>query len=571
MKEFVDNNGKAYPIDEEGYIEKNGKLWPVELLVRDGKGKVKQQQQPAAPQVEALREIKPPEAITESTAPLIPEPRRDSGKIYDSSVLDLLGFVAPMAVDEFQYHGLDNKGKLAAKIAADAALTLVPVSKPIMLASKAIKPLSKAAKIADAAYGSSSIPKRMGIQAAAGGIDNTIYQGIQDAVEQKEYEPLDYLRASVLGAIGGSTSGAISLGKYRNYSEGDLYKKTKAKTGSAKQELFDLRGRFDDQAQSNAELAAALLTELPFKHGLPMTWLNTGKHLDNEITKYNQLVTDRAAAAKAARKAGAPSNPSAGTADNFMIDKPVFKNKEENAAFGESIRKFLDENNLGTLSAGLAPYAPDDILRKNEQIFKDLKTGELKKFVPNSKIELNPGVTVMDAEAILKSIYTPTFTSRADHDFRESLRKGMRKARGGDSPSPGSYGEAMIKLEKANKDKQILDLAAGGFGFGTPKNGHLTSFNKETRPQMGPYDFFSKINMPIRNSAQAANNVLDYVFSDKPDEVLEGIKQYGLDHPEVQKAFSALSLNAKAAVLSVLESMSVQAKTNKENKKGASK
>jgi len=568
MSQFKGTDGEIYEIDKDGFVHKNGKRYSADMLVQSGKGTIATEKPKPKPQPKPAQQprldtaISPKEAIAENTAPFRPESRIDLNKRYDSSVLDLLSFIAPMAVDELEYHGLDNPGKLAAKAAADAALTFIPISKPLMLGAKAVRPLSKAAKAADAAYGSGSLLKRSGLQAAAGGIDNTIYQGVQDAVEQKDYEPFDYLRAFGFGALGGGASGALSLNKYKNYAEGDLYKKVKAKEGSAKQQLFDLHGRFDEEAKTNAEQTAELLMKMPLKHGLPMTWPDGAKYLDSKISKANEEVAKRAQAAKTARKAGAPSDPSAGTADNFTIKKPTFKSAEENAAFGKSIRDFLKENNLGELVGDFVPSDPDAILKANENFYKNLKTGKLEKFVPDSKVNLNQGITVMDAEEILKSIYSPPLMGRHDHDFRESLRKGMRKARGGDSPAAGSFGEAMLMLEKAKKDRQIYDLAAGGFGFGAPKNGHFTSFNKETRPQMGVYDFFSPINAPIRNSARMLNNVTNYVVSDKPGEVLEGIQQFGMEHPEIKKAFNALSLNAQAAVLSALESMAVQPKTS---------
>jgi len=225
MKEFVDNNGKAYPIDEEGYIEKNGKLWPVELLVRDGKGKVKQQQQPAAPQVEAPREPTDAEAW-QKWLDMVMEAPGVIQRGWEANPLGVAGKTLAGGLAGNTYSawkedaglgryaaaaGLDLLGILASPFRALSTASRLPLA---VKAANRLSKIGKAGKVSDAFLKPinkspnmlTNTVRNMGKEALLGAADGIGLELAADMLDDRKHDGWDLLLAPLIGAASGAGS-----------------------------------------------------------------------------------------------------------------------------------------------------------------------------------------------------------------------------------------------------------------------------------------------------------------------------------------------------------------------------
>jgi len=444
-------------------------------------------------------------------------------------------FLFPLAMDEIETHGFNRPGILTAKGVGDAAMTTVPLSKGIAAGLKVANITHKLAR----PWTSVKAGERIIGQGIANAADNVVYTVAQAAADNREHDSM--LAELGIGTALGFGTGALGGVKSYNASinaQENLAKKVRAKEGSKKQQVFEMEARREDEPISNLEQTAQIITEHPTnKTGLPATWTQMGKSYDNAIAakrqeaailaknKNNQATTARVPIEVQATDGNLYPIGSTETR-GVVINKPVFDNDAQENAWYTAIDNFLKKNNLGY-------------------------------FNQEGIIQLNDHVLPSDVENVLRKRRQGDFTAKGQKDWKEELRIAMRNSRGGDIETghdwesltrpANSYGEAMNQLERLHNQRQILNYAQGGFGFGAvPNEIGFKQMLKSSRPALSFYDLDLEL-MP-RNITQAVTNLVDrkadiqeQVEKGKQavqnSDVMQQLIDMGLDTPEKIKAY----------------------------------
>lgn len=500
-------------------------------------------------------------------------------KAYPRSVPAMAAsFLAPLTVDEIESHGFDRPGHLIGKAVGDGLMATVPLTKTVTLGSKFVKPIAKTvvgknlAKAGEYAFASPRMKDRVLGQAGAGAIDNTLYTGIQNAWDEREHGGVTGSLAEMalsagLGGLFGFAGGIPSYGQTVDF-RNTMFKKTKAKEGSKKDREFDMYNRGVEGAPDNATTAADIIKNQEFNEaGLPPTWEQIGRRYDEKIAAGQKEAGRRAAAEKEAlierqnerndylnsemtRLGLYPGDVIADVTERIPIRPAIFQSAADEKTFGKKVNDFLRQNKLGELQ----PLDKDG----NVDFTQDLS------------VLLNPGVTTTDVERALREMRQGDFTTKQIKDYKQELRGAMRRERGGDDPreagrdsrslaeaDDGSYNAKMNELEALHRERQIMNWASGGQGFGTPpeKFGLFSSFNKESRPQLGLYDL--DLDMLQRNAAQAGVNLADNWEDIKA--YYEIMRKFGEDSKEAMAKYADLPIEAKNIVANALNEMAPKA------------
>jgi hypothetical protein len=265
--------------------------------------------------------------------------------------------------------------------------------------------------------------------------------------------------------------------------------------------------RFEESSLSNEQLASKLIAEHPStRWGGPKLWEDIDADYMRAIEAKKQEV-----ARLAKQPAGQFGNATPETYNYAFIDEltgnsvPVtgfketrtlpletpaaFQHGADKKRYESDVKNFMETNKLGTVEDGSIVFADN--------------------------------VYQADIEKALRVVNTGTLPTAHQQNWKgylmKSLKEGDRGAREAgerisfnEIATPGAdYNQAMRDLEKLHSNRQILNYASGGFGFGTPPNryGLFSSFNKESRPAIGLYDFDFEV-MP-RNIARGAGNAYD--------------------------------------------------------------
>jgi len=520
----------------------------------------------AKPLADAVTEVKEVKADN-TVAPLIANSASNAVDSFEIAA----SFVAPLLVDELRANGFKRPEAIGAKILGDLALFALPPTKVAGVAFKVLGNLAKAKKLqaagnflhmpytdmkmlSNSGVGS-LIPRRAAGQAASNAADNMVATGIQQAADTQELTIEDFfLEQGISGLLGGAIgfgAGFPSYGRTGVF-ESNLTQKTKAKPSSKKDREFEMSGRFDEMADAETNLDQALELiqkygdEIPWTAGvLPPSWPTINKHINSKIGHWNTEAGKRAPSTtpKGNVKTVLVENDGFNNVTRYMsegipIKEPIFAKAAEKEKFTNNVNDFLETNNLGF-------YEPTA-----------------------GKIFLNEGVSVAEAESILKFMRQGNFTQKTTKDWKEELRTALRNARGGekyvkDLTDDGSYGAAMSNLERLYLDKNILNLTQGGYAYNQSPFGLKAQLHPSHRPGMGTID--TDLEIIPRSITQTGVNLyseaddikaLNEKINSDVETFAKLVSELGEANPEVQRFYNEMSLLAKNKAAKVLNDLS---------------